>query len=245
IHGRWHAPLHYIDATGDHPPDKCLFPGADGWKGKKRANVLDAIQNVSSILTDFARGSSSSTAVGAPQLVQEALKFLVHFVGDVHQPLHLTGRARGGNLIKVLWDNRSTNLHSVWDSLLIAKAVRLTPANYTSPIRAPVLEDTLRGAIYDPYIRRIVWEGLGVDPHRGRWTSEATLLAKLLSGNGAPATSDSDVLCPHAWAAPVHKLNCDPEYSGPFPGRSTTPGSSTSCWHRAACVSRPYSRHSG
>jgi hypothetical protein len=47
--------------------------------------------------------------------------------------------------------------------LLIAKAIRLTPANYTSPILAPVLEDTLRGAIYDPYIRRIVWEGLGVD----------------------------------------------------------------------------------
>jgi len=26
---------------------------------------------------------------------------------------------------------------------------------------------------------------------------------------GPPATSDSDVLCPHAWAAPIHKLNCD------------------------------------
>jgi hypothetical protein len=30
IHARCHAPLHYIGATGDHPPDKCLFPGADG-----------------------------------------------------------------------------------------------------------------------------------------------------------------------------------------------------------------------
>ncbi|KAI0290981.1 S1/P1 nuclease-domain-containing protein [Russula brevipes] len=235
---RWSAPLHYIGATGDHPPDSCLFPGADGWEGTERANVLDAIHNVSSILTDFVQGSSSSssaTAAGAPQLAQEALKFLIHFVGDMHQPLHLTGRDRGGNSIKVDWDKRPTNLHSVWDNSLIAKAIRLTPANYTRPIRAPVLEDTLRGAIYDPYIRRIVWEGLGVDRHRGLWTSEAgswlacpapaahqsapeeqQVLAgprkpkpKPRPGNGPPATSDSDVLCPHAWAAPIHKLNCD------------------------------------
>jgi hypothetical protein len=87
IHFRnqWSVPLHYIGATGDHPPDNCLFPGPDGWEGKERANVLDAIHNVSSILTDFVQGpsSSSATAAGAPQLAQEALKFLIHFVGDV------------------------------------------------------------------------------------------------------------------------------------------------------------------
>ena len=46
----------------------------------------------------------------------EALKFLVHFVGDLHQPLHL-GRFEdlGGNKVKMNWFGRSTNIHSVWD----------------------------------------------------------------------------------------------------------------------------------
>jgi len=49
-----------------------------------------------------------------------ALKFLVHFIGDLHQPMH-TGRLsdRGGNEITVHWMGRTTNLHSLWDSGLI------------------------------------------------------------------------------------------------------------------------------
>lgn len=48
------------------------------------------------------------------------LKMLVHFMGDLHQPLH-TGRAKdkGGNDIQVRWFNEGTNLHSVWDSKMI------------------------------------------------------------------------------------------------------------------------------
>ncbi len=59
-----------------------------------------------------------------------ALKFLVHFVGDVHQPFHALGVERGGNGVFVSvfgrteCGNDSTrpspcNLHSVWDSALI------------------------------------------------------------------------------------------------------------------------------
>ncbi len=52
------------------------------------------------------------------------LKLLVHFIGDLHQPLHC-GRAEdmGGNKIKVKWFRRSTNLHRVWDSNLIDGAM--------------------------------------------------------------------------------------------------------------------------
>jgi len=48
------------------------------------------------------------------------LKLLVHFIGDLHQPLHC-GRAEdmGGNKIKVKWFRKSSNLHRVWDSDLI------------------------------------------------------------------------------------------------------------------------------
>lgn len=48
------------------------------------------------------------------------LRLLIHFVGDIHQPLHI-GRKEdlGGNRIKVNWFNTPTNLHSVWDESLV------------------------------------------------------------------------------------------------------------------------------
>jgi S1/P1 Nuclease len=116
FHARWSAPLHFINGHGDHPPNDCRFPGPEGWDGKERANVLDAVNNVSTILTDFVQGSS---AAGAPELAQEALKFLIHFVGDMHQPLHLCGRDRGGNSDKVHWDNRVTSACACWASILV------------------------------------------------------------------------------------------------------------------------------
>ena len=50
----------------------------------------------------------------------EALKFMVHFVGDLHQPMHM-GRKddKGGNKVDFNWFGRKTNLHAVWDGMLI------------------------------------------------------------------------------------------------------------------------------
>ena len=56
----------------------------------------------------------------------EALKFIVHFVGDVHQPFHAIGDAKGGNGISVSEFGSSQcgahpcNLHAAWDTGLIA-----------------------------------------------------------------------------------------------------------------------------
>jgi hypothetical protein len=60
------------------------------------------------------------------------LKFIVHFIGDLHQPFHALGVGRGGNDVKVKVFGQSDcgndparpspcNLHSVWDSRLIAR----------------------------------------------------------------------------------------------------------------------------
>jgi len=51
-----------------------------------------------------------------------ALKFMLHILGDLQQPLHSGYAAdRGGNDIRLKWFGESTNLHSLWDSLLIAQ----------------------------------------------------------------------------------------------------------------------------
>lgn len=50
----------------------------------------------------------------------EALKYLIHFVGDAHQPMHVSRKEdKGGNTIQLRFDNKGTNLHSLWDSKLI------------------------------------------------------------------------------------------------------------------------------
>lgn len=51
---------------------------------------------------------------------RSALRFIVHLISDLHQPLHVGGGIdRGGNDFKVNWFGRPTNLHSVWDSAMI------------------------------------------------------------------------------------------------------------------------------
>ena len=65
---------------------------------------------------------------------REALRYVVHFVGDLHQPLHATGDLEGGNGFKVHGSLHgqtckgtcaleSGNLHSLWDSGLIRRTV--------------------------------------------------------------------------------------------------------------------------
>lgn len=48
------------------------------------------------------------------------LKMLVHFIGDLHQPLHVgLAEDKGGNKFQVQWFDRGTNLHAVWDTDII------------------------------------------------------------------------------------------------------------------------------
>lgn len=56
-----------------------------------------------------------------PSLLRlEALKFVVHLVGDVHQPLHAANRDdRGGNEFQINLNGEATNLHAVWDYHLL------------------------------------------------------------------------------------------------------------------------------
>ncbi|SMO52239.1 S1/P1 nuclease [Solitalea koreensis] len=69
-----------------------------------------------------------------------AMRFLVHLIADVHQPMHC-GHAddEGGNKIKVKWFGKSTNLHSVWDSDLV-EFQKLSYNEYASAIDHPTRE---------------------------------------------------------------------------------------------------------
>jgi hypothetical protein len=74
---------------------------------------------VSKIL-DFKRILQNSKA--GRQQKQQALKFLIHFIADLHQPLHVgDNKDQGGNLLQVRFFGVGSNLHRVWDSEIIER----------------------------------------------------------------------------------------------------------------------------
>lgn len=80
-------------------------------KGLSGDNIYTAILKCGKTLSD----PSSSRA----QKV-EALKFMVHLVGDAHQPMHISrAEDKGGNTIQVQFNGKGTNLHSLWDGKLL------------------------------------------------------------------------------------------------------------------------------
>lgn len=113
---------HFVDiprgATGFSDERDCFLPNSP----HKNATtdhyncVVDRIEVFEHLLAD--RNTRRGNRV-------EALKFLVHFIGDVHQPFHAIGEAAGGNRIAVTEFGSAEcgrypcNLHGVWDSGLI------------------------------------------------------------------------------------------------------------------------------
>jgi hypothetical protein len=113
----------------------------------------------------------------------------------------------------------SIDLHSLWDGLLIAKALRSVPKQYDQPLPAPQIERALRGTIYDSYVRMIMWEGvLGASrwgPQIPDWLAcpvplayQSACVADVFDAPQVAGTDDG-VVCPYHWATPIHALNCE------------------------------------
>ena len=86
----------------------------------------------------------------------ESLKFLVHFIGDVHQPFHASGVAKGGNGIQVKAFGEDTcgsksmcNLHAIWDGYLIDHR-KLTDKQYLAKLEAEIRKEHVTAGSTDP-----------------------------------------------------------------------------------------------
>ncbi|KAK5800846.1 hypothetical protein VI817_003058 [Penicillium citrinum] len=109
--GKWSASLHFIDAE-DNPPTNCNVDyerdcGSSGCS-------ISAIANYTQRVSDSSLSSENHA---------EALRFLVHFIGDMTQPLHDEAYAVGGNKINVTFDGYHDNLHSDWDTYMPQKLI--------------------------------------------------------------------------------------------------------------------------
>lgn len=95
-------------------------------KNPKAENIIFAIKHFSNILKNNKNKAEERIF---------ALKLLVHFVGDIHQPLHLGKESdRGGNKISVKWFNEKTNLHSIWDEKII-QSQELSYTEYANELK--------------------------------------------------------------------------------------------------------------
>lgn len=90
-----------------------------------------------------------------------ALKYLVHFIGDIHQPMHATGVEAGGNGIVVqafgspnCGSASKCNLHSIWDGFLIDHR-GINDAQYLARLEAGIRTSKLTAGSTDP----AVWTG--------------------------------------------------------------------------------------
>lgn len=132
IKSRSTARWHFVNL-----PDDCSYvPERDCPGG---ACVVEAIRRQANVL--------SGQASDLDKL--KALKFLIHLVADVHQPMH-AGRAsdKGGNLLQIRAYGRGTNLHAVWDGLLIQHYAGGSVA-LRSSVEAEMITASTRGSPAD------------------------------------------------------------------------------------------------
>ena len=138
-----HSPVYYANwlDNASHTPEYAYsktwhYKNIDADKTYENApnikdgNIVNAIYEQVDILQDSTKSKDEKSL---------ALKMVVHFLGDIHQPMHM-GHAsdRGGNKWYVKYFKNATNIHSVWDSRLPESAHKWSYTEWVNQIdRAP------------------------------------------------------------------------------------------------------------
>jgi hypothetical protein len=169
------ADWHFVDNELDHPDlesacfgfPKPLDPAS---AGPAQDCVIDRIEAFEAEL--------ANPGTSPPERLL-ALKYLLHFVGDVHQPLHASdNHDRGGNCVTVsLGGSRTINLHSWWDTTIVQE-LGAEPASLAATL---VLRIT--------HTQKAAWEkGTAKD-----WAAESYQVARSAAYTlGSPAGCNSD-----------------------------------------------------
>jgi hypothetical protein len=170
------AEWHFADIELDHPDLKsaCFnFPkeGVPASSGPAEDCVVDKVEAFETELADPATSD-------AERLL--ALKYLLHFVGDLHQPLHASdNHDKGGNCVRIaLEGTRTVSLHSWWDTVVIQE-LGSDPQSLADQLRQQISAQD-----------KASWEQ--GDPRQ--WAMESFAVAKSVAYTlGSPAGCTSDV----------------------------------------------------
>lgn len=170
------APWHFVNIRVDRDGVTGFDMERDCPKG---SCVVEKIKEFQKTLSDKTKKSDERL---------EALMFLVHLVGDIHQPLHCGDRGdAGGNGLKVKFlghGGNHLNLHAVWDDNLVkANMKQLDAPGYAATLHAKITDDKMRKALS------------GGTPEE--WATESFQIAKksayVLDGEMMPKTGSPDL----------------------------------------------------
>ncbi|KAK3811903.1 MAG: S1/P1 nuclease [Benniella sp.] len=177
---RWASVYHYVNTPGDDPPNICKCEYVP-----EGADVVNGILKMTAKLLQFKVVEPTTDEERADR--EDALKFFVHFLGDVHQPLHASGKDRGGNNARAKWGRAGTSLHRIWDGQLILKDVK---DKYNNDPKA-YLEDMIGRT-------KTVWKDQAAN-----WT-----VCDPSKRIEHPTTDALTTLCPLEWATFMNQLDC-------------------------------------
>jgi hypothetical protein len=153
------GPWHYVD----------ISPASAGYDAKDCPDdscIVAQINRFARILGDPQQPFAARS---------EALKFVVHFVGDLSQPFHAMADARGGNDIPVSvfgatqCGDYPCNLHSVWDTELI-RHTGLREHRYAGELEGMIAADHLRAGSADP----VAWANDSLQLAKQAWVQPQT-----------------------------------------------------------------------
>ncbi|EME85491.1 uncharacterized protein MYCFIDRAFT_150584 [Pseudocercospora fijiensis CIRAD86] len=184
--GKFSAPFHFIDAD-DNPPNSCSVDydrdcGKNGCSISAIANYTTRVQSTSLSDTE----------------VNYALRFLVHFIGDITQPLHDEAYEVGGNDVDVTFNGTDTNLHHIWDTNM-PEQLR---GGYSLSDASDWANDLISAIDSGTYSsQKSSWIlGLDVSDPKGtamKWATDAnTFVCSKVMPNGAYALENSNDLYP-------------------------------------------------
>jgi len=177
----WSGPLHYINC----PSWQCAYyPTLDC------GDIVSGRENgmcVSAAVTNYSNQLNNQTAVPYNSL-EIAVRFVIHFHGDIHQPLHVGfGPDEGGNTIFGNFFDSPLKLHQVWD---------------TGIIQTRISNDF--GGSLPSYVSYIVSQ------IQGPWAQMAEDWATCNSTN---ADGSQPLTCPNEWANESAYLSCKYAYT--------------------------------
>lgn len=158
-----------------HPPPPAGTPASEG---PAQDCVVNKVEQFAAELADAASPRAQRVL---------ALKYLLHFVGDLHQPLHAAGNHdRGGNDTLVLHppDAAAESLHAYWDTTAVRR-IGGDPAHVADALAADFAD------------RRAVWSG-GTPRD---WAAEAAGVARDVAYRLPPAAGSD------ARGRPIHRLS--------------------------------------
>ncbi len=165
---------HFADLDRHHPDlnqvchgFSALPAGTPASDGPARACVVEKIEQFSAELEHYRQAGRPISE--RPEAIM-AVKYLIHLVGDLHQPLHvIDDHDRGGNELRVKWDHaHAGSLHHYWDTTFVERldpdathlattlTAAITPANVHAWQQGRVRDwaresfETARSQAYDP-----------------------------------------------------------------------------------------------